>query len=338
MKQSIIDCVIFNYNNSDIVFKDLREKSLIAKNKINDCNRWEYLKKISNDYENIYTTNKKYSLCLKTPISRSYFKLCEIINDCQLNKKYKDVLCIAEAPGGFVEFLCEHELCEDIYLNTFIKNDKNIPLWNYNCLKKYENIKYTHDANNNGDLKNINNIKTLHKYKNCFELITADGGIDFSLNFNNQELDSYELIYSEIYSALIYQKNKGILIIKFFDLFYQNTIKLLYILKQCYETITFIKPYTSRPSNSEKYLVCKNYNKNSNIIELMELYWGKKQNIYINIDYNFYKIVYDYNKTFTENQINSIENTIKKIHKTDSEKKKLCINWLKKYNLPCKNI
>ena len=67
----------FEYYGTDLIDRSIKNKKSFVFGDICDS---EYLKKVSNDYENIYTTNKKYSLCLKTPISRSYFKLCEIRN------------------------------------------------------------------------------------------------------------------------------------------------------------------------------------------------------------------------------------------------------------------
>ena len=53
---------------------------------------------------------------------------------------------------------------------------------------------------------------------------------------------------------------------KMFDLIHINTLQLLYILRLCYNEVYINKPVTSRSTNSEKYIICKGYKRNNNII------------------------------------------------------------------------
>ena len=50
------------------------------------------------------------------------------------------------------------------------------------------------------------------KWLNSMEIITADGGFDFSIDFNQQELMASRLILTEIFYALAMQKQDGILV------------------------------------------------------------------------------------------------------------------------------
>ena len=88
------------------------------------------------------------------------------------------------------------------------------------------------------------------------DFITADGGFDFSSDFNNQEELSIRLITCEICAALSLQKHGGTFVIKIFDMFTEYTLHLLNFLASHYTTLKIVKPLTSRPANSEKYLVC----------------------------------------------------------------------------------
>ena len=64
------------------------------------------VKKMLNPYEFIYTSSKKNkNICSIVPISRSYFKLHEIVKDLELLKDNIFCTCIAEGPGGFINFL-----------------------------------------------------------------------------------------------------------------------------------------------------------------------------------------------------------------------------------------
>ena len=94
MKSYKIDCkcdvlsYINNYNNKCINHKLLNNlystKTFIDKI---DINKWEKFKKLNNKYEYIYTSsNKNKNISNINPISRSYFKIHEIIKDFYINK------------------------------------------------------------------------------------------------------------------------------------------------------------------------------------------------------------------------------------------------------------
>ena len=334
MKQYTID---YNYIKEDIIYKNLHKLLCDKKNKIDKFESWEHLKRKCNPYETIYTNDKKNNICLKKPISRSYFKLCELFQDYQLKIKYDNVLCLAEAPGGFIEYIMEHDYAKSLYANTLIKDKTSIPLWNRKTLQVYD-IHYTNSTKNDGDLTNINNIQDIQiQLKQKCDLITADGGIDYSGNYNNQELDSYELLYSEIYTAFVCQKQGGCLIIKFFDIFQNKTIQLIHLLFRCYKDVSFSKPLTSRPSNSEKYIVCKGYTYNQDMINLMKYYWDCKSKLEINVDYLFYQHIYHYNVKFVNDQIKFIEQVFRKEFDEQTQKQ-LAVQWCQTYNMPIRTI
>jgi hypothetical protein len=86
-----------------------------------------------------------------------------------------------------------------------------------------------------GNLLSIANFKyCASKYKNRMEIITADGGFDFSLDFNNQENNATRLIIAEVFFALAMQKKGGSFILKIFDK------KIFFIF---YLFIVSMKPY-----------------------------------------------------------------------------------------------
>ena len=243
--------------------------------------QWTNLKKLSNPYElidyvkktgNEYTSN--VGIANYYPISRSYFKLLEIITDYNLIKNTENFAYagIAEGPGGFMECVINYRKIYHSKLNkndkyygiTLIKDDtqKDIPVWNKkNLLFKNKNIILNYGEDNTGNILNIKNIEHFSKFvgKNKIDLVTGDGGFDVSIDYSNQEYTSIPLIFAQILIALYINKIGGTFILKIFDIHYSATIDLLYILGTVYEKVDIIKPYTSRPANSEKYLVCQNY-------------------------------------------------------------------------------
>jgi hypothetical protein len=91
------------------------------------------------------------------------------------------------------------------------------------------------------------------------EIITADGGFDFSVDFNNQENMATQLILCEVFYALAMQKQGGTFILKIFDVFHKATVDILYLLCYYYNSVSIMKPHTSRIANSEKYVVCQGF-------------------------------------------------------------------------------
>ncbi len=181
---------------------------------------------------------------------------------------------------------------------------------------------------------------------NSCNLVTADGGFDFSKNFNAQEKDFLLLMLCEIYICLNIQKKGGVFVIKVFDLFDINTINMIALLRLFYDKITIQKPKTSRPANSEKYLICSNFTfKNKHILEYL-----KKQiingvyfiNDIISLDLKLNTLIhiYEYNTQFVSSQIFYINKTLELLHSNNFEKNtniKNCIEWCKKYNIPVKS-
>lgn len=122
----------------------------------------------------------------------------------------------------------------------------------------------------NGDITKLNTIlqfggSTPNKTKGFSQpsdLVTADGGFDWN-NENLQEQEAYRLIIGQIITALKAQKNEGDFVIKIFESYTTITIKLIEFLRSFYDKVYIYKPYTSRISNSEKYIICKKFNKKS---------------------------------------------------------------------------
>jgi len=132
----------------------------------------------------------------------------------------------------------------------------NLPSYNKNILNKHLCITYGKD--NTGDINNFENIEYIKNIsKKPFYLVTADGGFDEGTDFNHKEQLHYQLILNEILAALTMQKTRGHFILKMFDILTETSVHLLYLLFLFYGEVYIYKPKTSRPTNSEKYVICK---------------------------------------------------------------------------------
>lgn len=316
--------------------EDLIENIKTEKSKIDENPRkWSTIKKIINEYEYIYTSpNPNKNIADVYPYSRSYFKMKEIINNFNIIKNSNNIFCIAEAPGGFIQCLLEYNVKIDA--TSLLADDKSIPYWNKNLIDK--NINFNYGIKNNGDICDITNLISLIKdKKNYYDIITADGGFDYSVDYNSQEKNSLNLIRGEIFLALNTQKIGGSFICKIFDIFLKETIHLIYILSLLYDNIYFHKPAVSRISNSEKYIICmgyKGYNK-----ELINLLFHDLVNcIEYKCSNDFLDNIRKYNECYLEKQIRKLKEGIELLDRplknNPTEKQiNMTIKWCKDNNI-----
>jgi len=217
-------------------------------------------------------------------ISRAFYKFWEILMIFPLIKnetKPINTMHLSEAPGSFVQALIyyrekitkDSNYKKDKYIATSIdagKKDVYIPVFNI-LLEK--NIQFEQWKYKNSDITKPEIIKRfiLDNNKIKADLITADGGFNW-IDENYQEQEAYQLLLAEIYCALMIQKVGGNFIIKFFETFTDVSVKLIEILRHSYKKIYIYKPLLSRPSNSEKYVICIDYiEENKNIEKLYNL-------------------------------------------------------------------
>ena len=85
-------------------------------------------------------------------------------------------------------------------------------------------------------------------------LVTADGGVAVDGEENDQEKLLKRLVMCQYLCALCILRKGGNFLCKVFDLLTDFNASLLYVVAQCFERISIIKPYTSRPANSERYV------------------------------------------------------------------------------------
>ena len=378
-KQIIVELKTGFYSNDldhesiddyDEANKKLYDVVTFYKNKITqyyENKSWDKYKKLSNEYELIFTSpNANYNVSKYSPVSRSFFKLWEILHDFNIDLGSDgpiNCLFLAEGPGGFVEAMIKYrhdyfkELCnDDKYWGMTLKSsNKSVPDWKY----KSSNFSVLFGKDGTGNIYNIENIDSLATtlQPHSMDFITADGGFDFSSDFNGQEEMSLRLLTCEICAALKLQKTGGTFIIKVFDMFTPFSLQLINAICSCYEKATLIKPLTSRPANSEKYLLCQGFKPNplleqsiSNIVSgtwpFEEIGCHVPYFPYIPIDENVKKNLVMFNMFYISRQVLYIQKTInyikqflhsgenfniKKILDDHIEKVK---KWCTKYNIP----
>lgn len=338
--------------NNNVLRKCLFDK----KNEIDTTSKWDIAKKYANEFEFVFSFNYD-CIANKVPISRSYFKLIEIIIDNSLFEDFREPIhcaCLCEGPGGFIQAIydcCKKyhvEILSPINCITLLSDNRKIPKWKLSEIPKHVyDICYGQDGTGNiYKMKNMDFfIKTCNEKK---IFITADGGFDFSNDFNSQEENFLHLLLCEIYIGINVQALNGHFVIKCFDIFHESTIQIIAFLRLFYKDISIQKPKTSRPANSEKYIICKYFRpliqQNKANIDYLRLKILRHEynlsdivdnKLYLSTLYN----VQELNKIFVSNQIFYINKTIEYSKQKVFDKlqhMEKCKQWCKHYDVPIK--
>ena len=174
------------------------------------------------------------------------------------------------------------------------------------------------------------------------DFITADGGFDFSIDFNKQEQLASKLILVEMLYTIIMQKKGGSCIIKMYDTFTKISIDIIYFLSSFYKSAYITKPSTSRTANSERYLICENF-KLDDTLEYYTFFRSIFDFLTVDSDttiesilstefpYKFLNSLEEINAIIASEQIDNIQNTLKIINNSDKSYDKL--NMLKETNI-----
>jgi 23S rRNA U2552 (ribose-2'-O)-methylase RlmE/FtsJ len=331
-------------------------------------NDWDIYKKYTNPYEYIDTIIPfmKNAVSKQKHLSRSYYKMIEMIYTFNLHSQLSNhsvtSFHLAEGPGGFIEAFAEIRQCsQDVYIGMTIlddKNDPNIPAWKKSdsFLKRNPNVFIEAGADKTGDILSFENFTfCVEKYGSTMEFITADGGFDFSMDFNNQEYNICKLLFAQISFAICMQKENGSFVLKIFDSFMPYTVDILSILASFYEKVYITKPQTSRYANSEKYIICKGFLFPDNTLFysfFSKTFLKMKENtnsgqflhrwIDISLPIYFLSKVEEYNAIFGQQQIENIHYTLSLIDSNVKQDKinqmiklniQKCIQWCIKYNI-----
>ena len=361
-------CFIENnkIKKNDSLNPSLQEYLNKSKSNINEySDKWNNYKKYTYPYEFIHSIipDLNCSISKLNPISRAFYKLLEIYSNNNLLDYNRPIntFHLAEGPGGFIEATdyLRNNKKDKYYGMTLINKNTNIPNWHKmkNLLTKNANIKIELGVDNKGDLFNHKNLYYCNeKFKNNMDIITADGGFDFSVDFNNQESNAFRLILTQIAYALCMQKKGGSFVLKVFDIFNKSTFQSIYLLSCFYSKVIITKPYTSRYANSEKYIICKGFkfsdttnitNKFIKILNILESIDFDKYSIdkILDVTIPFYYLsrVKEVNAIFGHKQIDNINSTIKLITYKDKQSKvnilqqnniQKSIHWCIKNNIP----
>jgi cap2 methyltransferase len=338
---------------------------------LKDGKNWEYYKKIVNPYELVYT-QKKYdnfpdSICLLKPLSRSYFKMVEILDLINfftyIQSDNLRTAHVCEGPGGFIEALYDEASHNQkrVLLSvamTLKSKQTNIPGWRRatRFLLKNRSVRILYGEDETGNIMKPENQQYFIDY--CvnpiygakMDLFTADGGFDFSYDYDKQEEMIFPLLVASTKIGFEVLKRGGVFILKIFDFYNKSTTDLLYFLSQHFNEWTLYKPSISRPCNPEHYFIGKGFTGCSDeVLDVMRLWCNMLENnqpldsLY-KVDYNaeFKRIIEELRKKSFKTQTEYLEkvffiidrNDEKVIQKYLKKNQKTSYDWCVRFKVP----
>ncbi|XP_063825629.1 cap-specific mRNA (nucleoside-2'-O-)-methyltransferase 1 [Ostrinia nubilalis] len=177
----------------------------------------------------------------------------------------KDILYFADVcagPGGFSEYVLYRKGWKSKGFGFTLKGPCDFKLSDF-----YAGTPETFDAyygiKNDGNIFDPENLTSLKDYvlkqtnDKGVHFLMADGGFSVEGQENIQEILSKQLYLCQCLAALMLVRTGGHFVVKLFDVFTMFSVGLIYIMYRCFDQVCLHKPVTSRPANSERYLICK---------------------------------------------------------------------------------
>lgn len=209
-------------------------------------------------------------------MNRAALKMAEIDKACDFmfrfpqNIKNDELIYFADVcagPGGFSEYILWRRKWYAKGFGFTLKDDNDFKLGDF-LAGPSEVFHPYYGPKEDGDVYDSENQLAFRKLimsqtKNLgVHFMMADGGFSCDGKENIQELLSKRLYLCQCLVALMIVRHGGHFVTKLFDVFTPFSIGLIYLMNQCFEKISIFKPNTSRPANSERYLICKNKKEN----------------------------------------------------------------------------
>lgn len=169
---------------------------------------------------------------------------------------------VCAGPGGFSEYILSRKRWHAKGFGFTLKNENDFTLDEF-FAGPCETFHPYYGPKGNGDVfdqQNQEEFRSLimkHTYGKGVHFMMSDGGFSVEGQENIQEILSKQLYLCQCLVALMIVRPGGHFVTKLFDLFTPFSIGLVYLMYRCFENICIFKPNTSRPANSERYLICK---------------------------------------------------------------------------------
>ncbi|XP_048375572.1 cap-specific mRNA (nucleoside-2'-O-)-methyltransferase 1 [Sphaerodactylus townsendi] len=172
---------------------------------------------------------------------------------------------VCAGPGGFSEYVLWRKKWHAKGFGMTLKGPHDFKLEDFYAASRelFEPYYGEGGIEGDGDITRPENITAFQNFvldntdRKGVHFLMADGGFSVEGQENIQEILSKQLTLCQFLTGLSVIRTGGHFVCKTFDLFTPFSAGLVYLLYCCFERVSICKPVTSRPANSERYVVCK---------------------------------------------------------------------------------
>lgn len=192
-------------------------------------------------------------------------KACDFMFTQPANLQPDELLYFADVcagPGGFSEYVLWRRKWRAKGFGFTLKGECDFKLHDFHA-GPCETFHPYYGPEDNGDVYSPTNQLALRDLimsqtgDQGVHFMMADGGFSVEGQENIQEILSKQLYLCQCLVALMIVRTGGHFVTKVFDLFTPFSAGLVYIMHRCFTRVSIFKPNTSRPANSERYLICQ---------------------------------------------------------------------------------
>lgn len=241
----------------------------------------------------------------------------------------KELLYFADVcagPGGFSEYVLYRRGWRAKGFGFTLKASNDFKLSDFYA-GTTETFNPFYGVKDDGNIFDPANLSSLKEYvlnqteDKGVHFLMADGGFSVEGQENIQEILSKQLYLCQCLAALMLVRTGGHFVVKLFDVFTRFSVGLIYIMYRCFEKVSIYKPVTSRPANSERYLICMwkklgTESTEQHLYSVNSMLWNDLENsedilelVPLNViqeDAGFYEYIYKSNCVLGERQIKNL--------------------------------
>ena len=220
------------------------------------------------------------------PMTNALLKCIELLNILKPTKS--NVFHLCELPGGFIYAFRYYYKKNNLKYNPTAQSlnpknyDKRAFGDDYGIMKEE---KYDFGIDNTGDLLKFENVRYyIEKYKDKYDVVTSDCGIDCRDWNIDKERKTSKLYLNQALVAISILKNKGNYFFKFFSSITYDNYNLLSLCLECFEKVSLVRTLTTKPTSIETYVICEGKIKDPNMDMIIEydnynLFYEKNDNL-----------------------------------------------------------
>ncbi|XP_064485017.1 cap-specific mRNA (nucleoside-2'-O-)-methyltransferase 1-like [Ornithodoros turicata] len=169
---------------------------------------------------------------------------------------------VCAGPGGFSEYVLWRKGWQAKGFGFTLKGPNDFKLEEF-FAGPPDTFQPYYGVTGDGDVFVPENLRSFSKFVKDntdgggVHFVMADGGFSVEGQENIQEILSKRLYLCQFCAALSILRTGGHFVCKLFDIFTPFSVGLVYLMYRAFRHVCIFKPNTSRPANSERYIVCK---------------------------------------------------------------------------------